>query len=98
MTTTPTLEPAIATAPGEDTITTRTELAPIPETHRDLLDGPYWVALTTLMPDGQPQCTPVWCNRAGAYVLTNTMRGFRKEQNMRANPRVTLLVYDPRDP
>ena len=26
------------------------------------------------------------------------MRGFRKERNMRANPHVTLLVYDPRHP
>jgi PPOX class probable F420-dependent enzyme len=64
----------------------------------DLIDGPYWAALTTVMPDGQPQTTPVWCNREGGYLLTNTMRGFRKEKNMRANPRVTLLVYDPHDP
>jgi PPOX class probable F420-dependent enzyme len=63
-----------------------------------LIDGPYWVALTTVMPDGQPQTTPVWCNREGDYVLTNTMRGFRKEKNMRANPHVALLVYDPRNP
>lgn len=74
------------------------ECVPIPETHRDLIDGPYWAALTTLMPGGQPQITPVWCNRAGQYVLTNTMRGFRKERNMRADPRVTLLVYDPHNP
>jgi PPOX class probable F420-dependent enzyme len=70
----------------------------IPESHRDLIDGPYWAALTTVMPDGQPQVTPVWCDREGAFVLTNTMRGFRKEKNMRANPHVTLLVYDPRNP
>src|SRR5215211_205457 len=70
----------------------------IPESYRDLIDGPYWAALTTVMPDGQPQTTPVWCNREGNYVLTNTMRGFRKEKNMRANPSVTLLVYDPRNP
>jgi PPOX class probable F420-dependent enzyme len=75
-----------------------TPIAEIPESHRDLIDGPYWAALTTVMPDGQPQTTPVWCNREGGYVLTNTMRGFRKEKNMRANPRVTLLVYDPCDP
>jgi hypothetical protein len=25
------------------------------------------------------------------------MRGFQKERNMRRNPRVTLLCYDPRD-
>ena len=26
------------------------------------------------------------------------MRGFRKERNMRANPQVTLLCFDPRQP
>lgn len=70
----------------------------IPDSHRDLVDGPYWAALTTVMPDGQPQTTPVWCNRAGPRILINTMRGFRKERNLRANPCVTLLVYDPRNP
>ena len=70
----------------------------IPESHRDLLDGDACVALTTIMPDGQPQTTPVWCNRDGDYVLINTMRGFRKEKNMRCNPKVTLLAYDPKQP
>ncbi|MCI0395064.1 MAG: PPOX class F420-dependent oxidoreductase [Chloroflexi bacterium] len=71
---------------------------PIPESHRDLIDGNYNVTLATVMPDGQPQTTPVWCNREGDYVLINTMRGFQKEKNMRANPRVTLLAYDPKKP
>ena len=70
----------------------------IPETHRDLIDGPFWAALTTVMPDGQPQTTPVWCNREGECVFINTMQGFRKERNLRANPRVTLLIYDPQRP
>jgi PPOX class probable F420-dependent enzyme len=71
---------------------------PIPESHRDLLDGDACVALTTIMPGGQPQITPVWCNREEDYVLLNTMRGFRKEKNMRGNPKVTLLAYDPKHP
>jgi hypothetical protein len=50
------------------------------------------------MPDGQPQTTPVWCNREGDFVMINTMRGFRKEKNMRMNPKVTLLAYDPGNP
>ena len=54
---------------------------PIPQSHRDLLDGAYCATLTTVMPDGRPQITPVWCNRDGEYVLLNTMRGFRKEQS-----------------
>jgi len=67
----------------------------IPASHQDLLNCPRVAALTTLMPDGQPQTTVVWCNFDGTHVLVNTMRGFRKEKNMRANPRVTLLCYDP---
>jgi PPOX class probable F420-dependent enzyme len=70
----------------------------IPASHKYLVDGPYCVALTTLMPDGQPQTTPVWCNREDDCVLINTMRGFQKERNMRRDPRVTLLLYDPCSP
>jgi PPOX class probable F420-dependent enzyme len=70
----------------------------IPASHRDLLDGPTVVALSTVMPDGQPQTTPVWCNRRDGFILINVMKGFRKEKNMRANPRVSLLAYDPQNP
>jgi PPOX class probable F420-dependent enzyme len=70
----------------------------IPKSHLDLITGAYCVALTTIMPDGGPQTTPVWCNCEADYVLINTMRSFRKERNMRANPKVSLLAYDPRHP
>lgn len=70
----------------------------IPPSHLELIDGPYVVALTTLMPDGQPQTTPVWCNRKGDYIFINVMKGFRKEKNMRLNPKVSLLAYDPKNP
>ncbi len=70
----------------------------IPASHCDLLDGPHTVVLTTIMPDGQPQSTPIWCNRDGNHVLINTMREFRKAKNMRANPKVTLLVFDIANP
>ena len=65
----------------------------IPESHRDLLAGPVNVVLTTVMPDGQPQTTPIWCNLDGNDVLINTMKQFRKQKNMRLNPKVTLLAY-----
>ncbi|MCB0025909.1 MAG: TIGR03618 family F420-dependent PPOX class oxidoreductase [Caldilinea sp.] len=73
-------------------------LAPIPQSHVDLIDGPYAPALATLMPGGGPQATVVWCNRDGGYILLNTMRGFQKERNMRRDPRVALLVADPANP
>ena len=70
----------------------------IPESHRDLLAGPVNAVLTTVMPDGRPQTTPVWCNLDGDDVLINTMRQFRKQKNMRLNPIVTLLAYKLKQP
>ena len=70
----------------------------IPPAFLDLVNAPPVAALTTLMPNGQPQTTVVWCDYDGTFVRVNTMRGFRKEKNMRLNPRVTLLCYDPRQP
>ncbi|NCF68737.1 MAG: PPOX class F420-dependent oxidoreductase [Chloroflexi bacterium] len=70
----------------------------IPESHRDLLAGPVNVVLTTVMPDGQPQTTPIWCNLEGDMVLISTMKQFRKAKNMRGNPMVTLLAYRLKEP
>lgn len=70
----------------------------IPKSFTDLLNGPPVASLTTVMPDGQPQTTVVWCDFDGTFVRVNTMRGFQKEKNMQSNPRVTLLAYDPREP
>jgi len=70
----------------------------IPTSHLELIDGPYTVALSTVMPNGQPQTTPVWCNRKDDFIFINVMKGFRKEKNMRLNPKVSLLAYDPKNP
>jgi PPOX class probable F420-dependent enzyme len=55
-------------------------------------------ALSTVTPAGYPQTSVVWCDFDGQCVRVNTMRGFAKERNMRRNPLVTLLCYDPRQP
>jgi PPOX class probable F420-dependent enzyme len=70
----------------------------IPASHLDLVECPPVAALTTIMPSGYPQTSVVWCDFDGACVRVNTMRGFAKERNMRRDPRVTLLCYDPRQP
>lgn len=56
------------------------------------------VVLTTVMPDGQPQTTPIWCNLDGDDVLINTMTQHRKYKNMKLNPRVTLLAFHLNQP
>jgi PPOX class probable F420-dependent enzyme len=70
----------------------------IPASHLDLVDCPPVAALTTIGPGGYPQTSVVWCDWDGRCVRVNTMRGFAKERNMRRDPRVTLLCYDPRRP
>jgi PPOX class probable F420-dependent enzyme len=70
----------------------------IPTSYRDLAECPPVAVLATVMPDGRPVSSVVWCDFDGTFIRVNTMRGFRKERNMRHNPRVTLLCYDPRRP
>jgi PPOX class probable F420-dependent enzyme len=90
----------MVTRAAEQTIGLVTGHAPdeVPASHRDLVECPPVAALTTVMPDGSPQTSVVWCDFDGTLVRVNTMRGFQKERNMRRNPRVTLLCYDPRQP
>ena len=73
-------------------------IAEIPVSFRDLAECPPVAALSTVMPDGSPQTSVVWCDTEDQLLRVNTMRGFQKERNMRRNPRVTLLCYDPRRP
>ena len=65
----------------------------IPDSFLDLINGPVSAAFTTVMPDGQPQTTVVWCNYDGEHILVNTMSNFQKARNMRSNPKVTLFSY-----
>ena len=70
----------------------------IPDSHRELLAGPTVVTLVTMMPDGQPQATPVWCKLDGDDVLVNSQPGRRKDLNIRANNKVTVMALDHQNP
>ena len=70
----------------------------IPSSHLDLVECPPVAALTTVMSSGYPQTSVVWCDFDGRYVRVNTMAGFAKERNMRRDPRVSVLCYDPHRP
>jgi PPOX class probable F420-dependent enzyme len=69
----------------------------IPDSHKDLLVEPVHAVLTTMMPDGQPQSSLVWCDYDGKHVRVNTTRERQKGKNMQANPKVSLLVIDLHD-
>jgi PPOX class probable F420-dependent enzyme len=68
---------------------------PIPASHADLLTRPIPGVLTTMMPDGQPQCCLVWCDFDGECARINTSRERQKGKNMASNPKVSLLIVDP---
>lgn len=53
--------------------------------------------LATTMPDGSPQVSPVWFSIDGDYVLINTKEGRTKDKNMKARPRVAMVIQDPND-
>lgn len=69
----------------------------VPPSHSDLLQRPLYAVLTTMMPDGQPQSSLVWCDYDGEDLLVSTALERQKSKNMAANPKVTLLVIDPGD-
>jgi PPOX class probable F420-dependent enzyme len=73
-------------------------IATIPEQYRDLLTRPIVVGLATLLPDGQPHVTPVWCDFDGTYIRVNTAVGRQKHRDMVERPRATVLAIDPDNP
>ncbi len=70
---------------------------PIPATHCDLLTEPIHGVLSTMMPDGHPQSSIVWTDYDGTYVLINTTLERQKGRNICSNPKVALLVIDPKN-
>ena len=72
--------------------------AQIPEAFHDLFDKPVVVVLATIMPDGQPQVTPVWCDLHDNQIWVNSAVGRQKDKNMRADPLVAISAIDPANP
>ena len=72
--------------------------ATIPEQFKDLFQKKAFANLATLMPDGRPQVTPVWCDLEGSNIRINTAKGRVKDKNMRRNKNVALSIFDPDNP
>ena len=67
----------------------------IPEEMKDLLDKPIVASLSTVMPDGSPQVTPVWFDYDGSNIRINSAKGRVKDKNMRRDPRVAIVMTEP---
>jgi len=72
--------------------------ATISEEFKDLFTKKAFAHLATLMPDGSPQVTPVWCDYDGTYILVNSAKGRVKDKNMRRNRKVGITIVDPENP
>jgi PPOX class probable F420-dependent enzyme len=61
-----------------------------------LLQEKHVAILSTIMPDGSPQATPVWVDVEpdGSHILINTVEGHLKKENIDRDPRVAVTVVD----
>ncbi|MEU1122534.1 PPOX class F420-dependent oxidoreductase [Streptomyces sp. NPDC005899] len=61
-------------------------------------DTPVFATVATVQPDGSPQLSVVWLARDGDDLLFSTTVGRRKEKNLRADPRITVMINPPNAP
>ena len=61
-------------------------------------DGKNFAAVTTLMPDGTPQTTPLWIDADDEHLLLNTEVHRQKFKNVSRDPRVTVAIIDAANP
>jgi PPOX class probable F420-dependent enzyme len=70
---------------------------PIPDTHRDLLDGQV-AALAAVTADGYPQVTAVWFLYEDGDLLLSLNTARYKTRLLRKRPRCTLFLLDLQNP
>jgi len=73
-------------------------MSKIPGGFIDLFQKKAFAQLATIMSDGTPQVTPVWCDFDGQHVRVNSAMGRVKDKNMRRNPNVAISLLDPDNP
>ena len=71
---------------------------PIPAKYSDIVHKRVFASLATLMPDGQPQVTPVWIDSDNGHLVVNTAKGRQKHRNVQRDPRVAITMVDPDNP
>jgi PPOX class probable F420-dependent enzyme len=66
--------------------------------HVALLKGLNFGVIATVGENGRLQTSVVWVDTDGENVLVNTTNKRAKGRNLRANPRVSISVWDNEDP
>ena len=65
---------------------------------RTLAEGANFAALTTVLPDGQPQTHIMWVGCDDELIIINTEVHRRKFKNVEQDPRVTVTIWDADNP
>ena len=73
-------------------------MAAIPEKYKDIVHKRTFAMFGTIMPNGQPQVTPVWVDAEDGRILINTAKGRQKHKNVQRDPRVAVTLVDPDNP
>ncbi len=61
---------------------------------QSLLSRPNFAHLSTLMPDGSPNTTPVWIGLEGDKLVICTGEESLKARNLRRDPRLSISVVE----
>jgi PPOX class probable F420-dependent enzyme len=64
----------------------------------ELARGQNFAALTTLLPGGHPQTQVMWVDADEQHLLINTEVHRQKFRNVERDPRVTVTIWDMKDP
>src|SRR5436309_897492 len=76
----------------------RTEMAELTGKQKELLKGKNFGVVATVGDDGRPQTSVVWIDTDGESVVFNTTNKRAKGRNLRANPVVSVSVWDNENP
>ena len=63
-----------------------------------LAHGKNFATISTLLPSGQIQTHVVWVDCDDDHIVINTEVELRKYKNVQADPRVTITIWDKRNP
>jgi PPOX class probable F420-dependent enzyme len=64
----------------------------LPDDVRDLVLGPNYGHLATVLPDGSPHTVPVWVAMEGDRIAFLTDPNSRKGRNVERDPRVAISI------
>jgi PPOX class probable F420-dependent enzyme len=71
---------------------------PVPTELLPLLESTAVAFVSTLGPHGEPQTTPQWFLWDDGALRISLVEGRQKLRNLRRDPRLSVVVVDPRDP